>query len=406
MPRTYRGRDILWWMDASGLLDERYDEVPDLVRARNLPSMQLVGSPQRATLDLNALAGLGRAAGRAVRRRPGRRRRSSRARCRTCARWPTSSWAGCWTRSTPGPTGPGSTPSRRTGSRRPSSPAPPPLSARLGDGRDRDDRLGHRLPPRPVLRSTPTCSTARAGRARRRGHRQPRPLPDRPAVPAPPQVDPDRRGRRRTPTSWPSTSSATWTRSPAGGRAERNRRATLHPVAAHVAAAVARRDPQRLSGAADRDRAAARPAARRPDRGPRAGRTSPRSLCALFADFDTVERRRVGGRARRRPAADPLPPARDARPAQRWVCTQTAVCRLVDGRLAVIDLLCSGFREIATMKTRPRHPALDAWGDLRPRRPVPAVRAGSRRRPRCTRCGSPTGTRPGWSSATTRPGRR
>jgi ketosteroid isomerase-like protein len=31
----------------------------------------------------------------------------------------------------------------------------------------------------------------------------------------------------------------------------------------------------------------------------------------------------------------------------RWVCTQTAVCKLVDGRLAVIDLLCSGFREIA-----------------------------------------------------------
>ena len=59
MPRTYRGRDILWWMDASGLLDERYDEVPDLVRARNLPSMQLVGSPQRATVDLNALRRLG-----------------------------------------------------------------------------------------------------------------------------------------------------------------------------------------------------------------------------------------------------------------------------------------------------------------------------------------------------------
>jgi putative flavoprotein involved in K+ transport len=29
MPRTYRGRDILWWMDASGLLDTRYYEVPD-----------------------------------------------------------------------------------------------------------------------------------------------------------------------------------------------------------------------------------------------------------------------------------------------------------------------------------------------------------------------------------------
>jgi putative flavoprotein involved in K+ transport len=59
MPRTYRGRDIFWWMDAAGLLDERYEAVPDLVRARNLPSMQLVGSPQRATVDLNALARLG-----------------------------------------------------------------------------------------------------------------------------------------------------------------------------------------------------------------------------------------------------------------------------------------------------------------------------------------------------------
>jgi putative flavoprotein involved in K+ transport len=59
MPRTYRGRDVLWWMDASGLLDERYDAVPDLLRARNVPSMQLIGSPQRATLDLNALRALG-----------------------------------------------------------------------------------------------------------------------------------------------------------------------------------------------------------------------------------------------------------------------------------------------------------------------------------------------------------
>jgi putative flavoprotein involved in K+ transport len=59
MPRTYRGKDILWWMDASGLLDERYDQIPDLVRARNLPSMQLVGSSDRATIDLNSLSGLG-----------------------------------------------------------------------------------------------------------------------------------------------------------------------------------------------------------------------------------------------------------------------------------------------------------------------------------------------------------
>ena len=59
MPRTYRGKDILWWMDAAGLLDERYDEIPDLARARNLPSMQLVGSPDRTTVDLNSLSRLG-----------------------------------------------------------------------------------------------------------------------------------------------------------------------------------------------------------------------------------------------------------------------------------------------------------------------------------------------------------
>ena len=59
LPRTYRGRDIHWWMDALGLLDERYDEVDDLERARRLASLQLVGSPQRRTLDLNALVDLG-----------------------------------------------------------------------------------------------------------------------------------------------------------------------------------------------------------------------------------------------------------------------------------------------------------------------------------------------------------
>jgi putative flavoprotein involved in K+ transport len=59
MPRTYRGKDILWWMDAAGLLDERYDQIPDLARARNLPSMQLIGSPERITVDLNSLSQLG-----------------------------------------------------------------------------------------------------------------------------------------------------------------------------------------------------------------------------------------------------------------------------------------------------------------------------------------------------------
>jgi putative flavoprotein involved in K+ transport len=59
LPRTYRGRDVLWWMDASGVWDQRYDEVDDLTRARRLPSPQLAGTPERATLDLNALTSMG-----------------------------------------------------------------------------------------------------------------------------------------------------------------------------------------------------------------------------------------------------------------------------------------------------------------------------------------------------------
>jgi putative flavoprotein involved in K+ transport len=59
LPRVYRGRDVLWWMDASGVWDQRYDEVDDLTRARRLPSPQLVGTPERTTLDLNALTSMG-----------------------------------------------------------------------------------------------------------------------------------------------------------------------------------------------------------------------------------------------------------------------------------------------------------------------------------------------------------
>ena len=55
LPRVYRGKDVFWWLERSGVLDERYDEVDDLIRARNLSSPQLVGTPERKTLDLNAL---------------------------------------------------------------------------------------------------------------------------------------------------------------------------------------------------------------------------------------------------------------------------------------------------------------------------------------------------------------
>jgi putative flavoprotein involved in K+ transport len=59
MPRTYRGRDILWWMNAIGAMDVHYDAIEDIERARGLPSLQLVGTPERTTVDLNSLRGAG-----------------------------------------------------------------------------------------------------------------------------------------------------------------------------------------------------------------------------------------------------------------------------------------------------------------------------------------------------------
>lgn len=58
-PRMYRGRDIQWWMDATGVHDERWDEIDDIGRARKVPSLQLVGSPDHETLDLNAVSRAG-----------------------------------------------------------------------------------------------------------------------------------------------------------------------------------------------------------------------------------------------------------------------------------------------------------------------------------------------------------
>jgi putative flavoprotein involved in K+ transport len=59
LPRTYRGRDIQWWMHSAGVLDEGIADVDDINRARNLPSPQLVGSSERQILDLNAMSATG-----------------------------------------------------------------------------------------------------------------------------------------------------------------------------------------------------------------------------------------------------------------------------------------------------------------------------------------------------------
>jgi putative flavoprotein involved in K+ transport len=58
-PRSYRGRDIQWWMDATGMNDEAFDQVENLDRARRLPSFQLAGHADRRDIDLNALRSIG-----------------------------------------------------------------------------------------------------------------------------------------------------------------------------------------------------------------------------------------------------------------------------------------------------------------------------------------------------------
>ncbi len=59
LPRSYRGRDIFWWLEATGLLAERYDQIDDLTRARHLPSPQLAGTPQATMTDLSSLTAQG-----------------------------------------------------------------------------------------------------------------------------------------------------------------------------------------------------------------------------------------------------------------------------------------------------------------------------------------------------------
>jgi putative flavoprotein involved in K+ transport len=58
-PRTYRGRDIQWWLDQAGILDETYLDIDDINRARSLPSFQLAGSTIPRNVDLNTLTAKG-----------------------------------------------------------------------------------------------------------------------------------------------------------------------------------------------------------------------------------------------------------------------------------------------------------------------------------------------------------
>lgn len=59
LPRTYRGRDVLAWLEAAGVLDQTVDDVPDVDAARRQPSLQLIGRPDRRTCDLATVAAAG-----------------------------------------------------------------------------------------------------------------------------------------------------------------------------------------------------------------------------------------------------------------------------------------------------------------------------------------------------------
>jgi putative flavoprotein involved in K+ transport len=55
LPRSYRGRDILWWLDRMGVLDDTLQSVADPEAARTQPSFQLVGRPDHASMTLAGL---------------------------------------------------------------------------------------------------------------------------------------------------------------------------------------------------------------------------------------------------------------------------------------------------------------------------------------------------------------
>ena len=55
MPRHYRGEDIFYWLQRTGIHDQGVNDVDDVGRARRLPSPQLVGNAALPMLDLNHL---------------------------------------------------------------------------------------------------------------------------------------------------------------------------------------------------------------------------------------------------------------------------------------------------------------------------------------------------------------
>ena len=322
--------------------------MPDLVRARNLPSMQLVGSPQRATVDLNSLRRLGvRLVGRLAGIRDGTAQFSGSL-PNVCALADLKlgrlldtidGWVDRTGVDVEHP------PQRFAPTE---VPAPVPLSLRLGAGEiativwatgyrhelpwldapvfDRKGRVVHDggvtsspglyLIGLPFLRRRKSTLIDGAGGGRPRADRPPGRVPGHDRPPA--------AGR------------------PAGEL--REARCSTIPSRPAIAAAVARRDPQRLSAALTETvrLRALLPGGPVESQG-RDGRRRP-----LLRLVRRLRHRRGGGVGAEAVADRLLIHYRLglSQATTRWVCTQTAVCKVVDGRLAVIDLLCSGFREM------------------------------------------------------------
>lgn len=59
LPRRYRGRDILWWLDRLGVLSERAEQVASFEISRRQPSLQLVGRRDLTSLDVAMLGDAG-----------------------------------------------------------------------------------------------------------------------------------------------------------------------------------------------------------------------------------------------------------------------------------------------------------------------------------------------------------
>ena len=196
-PRMYRGKDIQWWMDAAGVLDERYDEVDDIARARRVPSLQLAGTPDRSTLDLNALTDIGvTLVGRLAGIANGKAQFAGSLR-NMCALSDLKMGRlleaiDAWAREN-GIDDAVDPPHRLPPTRVEDSP---PLEHRPRRRGDQDDHLGDRLPSRLFVARTAGARPQGDGAPRRRRRRSAGPLPDGAALHAAPEIDADRWRRR------------------------------------------------------------------------------------------------------------------------------------------------------------------------------------------------------------------